>query len=103
MKEVPECTADGNVLVSEWKLRKLLPPEVRHTSNYYKTMCAYIVCVQMKLHQSKYNRFKGKFLLKQLKQEVDSLRLGSRSRRIALDKYNVYKEECNVTNTVSDS
>ena len=87
LKEVPECTVDGNVLVSDWKLRRLLPPEVRRMSNYYKTMCACIVCVQMKLHQSTYNRFKGK-LLKQLKQEVDSLRLGSRSRRIALDKYN---------------
>ena len=87
LKEVPECTVDGNILVSDWKLRKLLPPEVRRMSNYCKTMCACTVCVQMKLHQSTYNRFKGK-LLKQLKEEVDSLRLGSRSTRIALDKYN---------------
>ena len=84
---MPECTVDGNVLVSDWKLRKLLSPEVRHMSNYFKTMCVSIVCVQTKLHQSTYNRFKGK-LLKQVKQEVDSLILGSRSRRIALDKYN---------------
>ena len=46
--EVPECTMDGNVLVSDWKFRKLLPPEVRYMSNYYKTMCACIVCVQIK-------------------------------------------------------
>ena len=70
-------------------------------SNDYKTMCVCIVCVQMKLHQSTYNRFKGK-LLKQLKQEVDSRRLGSRSRRLALDKYNKYKEECNSTNSFSE-
>ena len=70
--------------------------------NYYKTMCAFIVCVQMKLHQSTCNSFKGK-LLKQLKQEVDSLRLGSRSRRTALDTYNKYKEQSNVSNTVSDA
>ena len=70
-------------------------------SNYYKTTCACIVCVQMKLHQSTYNRFEGK-LLKQLKEEVDSERLGSRSRRIALDKYNEYKEISNISNTVSD-
>ena len=56
----------------------------------------------MKLHQSTHNRFKGK-LLKQLKEEVDSLRLGSRSRRIALDKYNKYKEESNTTYTVSEA
>ena len=79
-----------------------LPPEVRRMSNYYKAMCACIVCVQMKLHQSTYNRFKGK-LLKQLKEEVDSLRLGSRSRRISLDKYHKYKEESNTTNTVNDA
>ena len=102
LKEVPECTVDDNVLVSDWKLRKLLPPEVRRMSNYYKTMCACIVCVQMKLHKSTYNRFKGK-LLKQLKQEMDGLRLGSRSRRIALDKYNKYKEETKTSNTVSDA
>ena len=72
-------------------------------SNYYKrTICACIVCVQIKLHQSTYNRFKGK-LLQQLKQEVDGLRLGSRSRRIALDKNNKYKEECNAQNTVIDA
>ena len=27
LKEVPECTVYGNVLVSDWTLRKLLPPE----------------------------------------------------------------------------
>ena len=93
---------DGDVLVCDWKLRKLLPAEVRHMSNYYKTMCACIVCVQMILHHSTYNRFEGK-LLKQLKQEVDALRLGSRGRRIVLDKYNKYKEESIATNIVSDS
>ena len=67
LKDIPECTTvDGNVLVSDWKLRKLLPPEVRHMSNYYKTMCACIVCVQMRLHQSTYNRFKGKLLKQQV-------------------------------------
>ena len=40
LKEVPDCTVDGNVLVRDWKLRKLLPPEVRRMCNYYKTICA---------------------------------------------------------------
>ena len=62
LKEVPGCTVDGNsLLVSDWTLRKLLPPEVRRMSNYCKTSMSAccVVCVQMKLHQSTYNRFKG--------------------------------------------
>ena len=74
-----------------------------NNNDNFPTIYGCIVCVQMKLYQSTYNRSKGK-LLKQLKQEVDSLRLGSRSRRIAfLDKYNKYKEESNTSNTVSDA
>ena len=76
LKEVPECCVDGNMLVSDWKLRKLLPPEVWQMSNYYKTQCACIVCVWMKLYHTN-NSLKAK-LLQQLKQEVDGLTLGSR-------------------------
>ena len=92
--DVPECTrADGSILVSDWQLRKILPPEVRRMSNYYKVMCACITCVQMKMHQETYNRFKSK-LLKKMRLSVESSGLGTRARKQNVEFYKRYENQC---------
>ena len=76
---VPSCKKNGKPLLSDTKLRMILPREVRRMTLHCKTMCACIICVQMNLCQSSHNRFKCR-LLKQMKEEMDSVRAGVRSR-----------------------
>ena len=110
LKKFPQCKPTGyagvinddDVLLSDWKLRRLLPPELRRMSNYYKTMCACIVCVQMKLHQATYKRFHTK-KLKEMKEEVDAMVLGTRSRMAALKRYNQHKDQCDQVKTIRDA
>mmetsp|Transcript_49984 Transcript_49984/g.50829 ORF Transcript_49984/g.50829 Transcript_49984/m.50829 type:complete len:132 (-) Transcript_49984:258-653(-) len=40
VKEPEVRDANGNVLVSDWKLRDLMPPEVRRPSKEHKQMCS---------------------------------------------------------------
>ena len=76
---VPSCKKNGKPLISDTKLRMILPKEVRRMTSHHKTMCACIVCVQMRLCQESHNRFKCR-LLKKMNDEINSVRTGVRSR-----------------------
>jgi hypothetical protein len=54
---VRDCS--GNILISDTKLRSMLPKHLRMMSDRYKIMCGCESCIQMyNLHQS-YNHFIG--------------------------------------------
>ena len=40
--------SNGEVLVSDWKLRQIMPPEIRRMANKYKEMCSCITVLTMK-------------------------------------------------------
>ena len=40
IKNVPACTKNGRVLISDTNLRAILPPQVKPMSNRYKEMCS---------------------------------------------------------------
>ena len=42
-------------------------------------------------------------VIEQIEKQVDALQMGTRSRRAALEEYNNYKEECTLSNTVSEA
>ena len=71
-------------------------------SLYYKTMCACIVCVQMKLYQTSYNRFKCR-LLKQMNEEINSVRAGVRSRVPLIEAMEQYKNQSNFKETTKEA
>ncbi|OEU19451.1 hypothetical protein FRACYDRAFT_235505 [Fragilariopsis cylindrus CCMP1102] len=48
---------NGNILISDTKLRELLPPHLRMMSDRYKIMCGCEPCIQMINLQQSYNRF----------------------------------------------
>ena len=100
--KVPSCTKNGKPLLSDWKLRMILPKEVRRMTAYHKTMCACIVCVQMRLHQTSHNRFKCR-LLKQMKDEINSVRAGVRSRVPLMEAMEECKNQSNFKETIKEA
>ncbi|OEU07188.1 hypothetical protein FRACYDRAFT_251490 [Fragilariopsis cylindrus CCMP1102] len=48
---------NGKILISDTKLRELLPPHLRMMSDRYKIMCGCEPCIQMINLQQSYNRF----------------------------------------------
>ena len=55
LASVRDCA--GNILISDTKLRELLPPHLRMMSDRYKIMCGCEPCIQMINLQQSYNRF----------------------------------------------
>ena len=70
-------------------------------TSHCKTMCACIICVQMRLHQSSCNQFKCR-LLKQMK-EIDSVRAGVRSRVPLLEAVEQCKNQSNFKETIKEA
>jgi hypothetical protein len=72
------CDCRGNVLISDTKLRSMLPKHLRMMSDWYKIMCGCENCIQMYNLQSSYNRFIG-YRINDLKDKLS--RLNPRTRR----------------------
>ena len=69
--DVPECTSsDGKVIVSDTKLRALIPPEVKRMAIRYNQMCGCLYCLLNYMYHKAYYRFK-KVVLKVLKQQLE--------------------------------
>jgi hypothetical protein len=67
---VRDCS--GNILISDTKLRLMLPKHLRMMSDRYKIMCGCEDCIHMyNLHQS-YNRFIG-YRINELKNKLSEL------------------------------
>ncbi|OEU12086.1 hypothetical protein FRACYDRAFT_244336 [Fragilariopsis cylindrus CCMP1102] len=64
LASVRDCA--GNILISDTKLRAMLPPHLRMMSDRYKIMCGCETCIQMYNLQQSYNRFIG-YRIKELK------------------------------------
>ena len=55
---VEAIDSTGKVMVSDTKLRQILPKELRYMSNRYKLMCGCIDCLKIQYYQSDYNQYK---------------------------------------------
>ncbi|OEU18324.1 hypothetical protein FRACYDRAFT_236601 [Fragilariopsis cylindrus CCMP1102] len=64
LASVRDCA--GNILISDTKLREMLPPHLRMMSDRYKIMCGCETCIQMYNLQQSYNRFIS-YRIKELK------------------------------------
>jgi hypothetical protein len=87
MKGVRDC--EGNILISDTKLRSLLPPHLRMMSDRYKIMCSCENCIQMHNVHHSYNRFIC-HRIKDLKDKFDEHNLRTRNGReaeLALNNY----------------
>jgi hypothetical protein len=87
MEGVQDC--EGNILISDTKLRSLLPPHVRMMSDRYKIMKVCENCIQMHNVHHSYNRFIC-HRIKDLKDKFDEHNPRTRNRReaeLALNNY----------------
>ena len=57
-------------LVSDTKLRQILPKELRYMSNRYKLMCGCIDCLKIQYYHSDYNQYK-KLLMNNMQHKID--------------------------------
>ena len=71
-------------------------------TSHCKTMCACIICVQMKLHQSSCNRFKCR-LLKQMNEESNSVRAGVGSRVPLMKAMEQCENQSNFKETIKEA
>ena len=93
IEQLPEATdAEGNVLISDTKLRQIMPPEVKRMSNRYKVMCGCIDCLSIQYYQSDYNRFKNS-LMKKMVDDRDNAPLRSDERSLARARLAIYENE----------
>ena len=63
----------GNPVISDTKLREILPPEVKRTADRYKQICACQLCVLIGYYHSGLKRYRL-FLKNKLKENRDQLR-----------------------------
>ena len=93
LEQLPEVKdAEGNVLISDTKLRQIMPPEVKRMSNRYKVMCGCIDCLHIQYYQSDYNRFKNS-LMKKMVDDRDKAPLRSTERSLAAARVVIYENE----------
>ena len=90
LKNARDC--NGNPLISDNKLRLLLPPHLRMMSDRYKIMCGCETCTQMYNLHSSYNRYVHR-LVKKLENKVSNLPIRSRSRTQAQSNLEAYTDK----------
>ena len=90
------------MLVSDWKLRKLLPPEVRHRSNSYKTMCLCLHCL-CPYESASYKPQSQSQVVEAVEAGGGCFETRIKNRKITFDKYHEYKDKSNASKTVSDA
>ena len=92
--DVPECTSsDGKVIVSDTKLRALIPPEVKSMTLRYKQMCGCLDCLSIDMYHEAYHRFK-RVVLKVLKQQLEDCPRGGATRRRLVRQIQEYDHHC---------
>ena len=93
---LPGCRDEfGNILISDWKLREMLPPHLRPMSDRYKIMCGCEYCIQMyNVHQN-YNQYIN-CLIKKMENKIPKTRPNTRDRRDAKDRLHNYKSKVQV-------
>ena len=90
--DLPEARdSDGKALVSDTKLRQILPKELRLMSDRYKIMCACLQCLKIQYMQNDYNQYK-KLLLKSMENKRDLLCPGTRQWSQQNAKHVLYKK-----------
>ena len=93
VREIPEATdPDGNVLISDTKLRQILPPELKRMTNRYKKTCGCVDCLSIQYYQSAYNRYK-KILMNKLVNEREEKSLGSTERLRCTEAVALYENQ----------
>ncbi|OEU12948.1 hypothetical protein FRACYDRAFT_243200 [Fragilariopsis cylindrus CCMP1102] len=83
---------NGNILISDTKLRELLPPHLRMMSDRYKIMCGCEPCIQMINLQQSYNRFIC-YRIKDFKEQRDGFNPRTRSYLAADEILKNYQEK----------
>ena len=78
LEQVPEASKDGVPLVSDTKLREMMPPQVKKMTERYKEICGCSDCVSIGYLHSDNNIFTSTFIT-DLKNKRDSHLPGSRS------------------------
>ena len=100
--DVPECTSsDGKVIVSDTKLRALIPPEVNRMTLRYKQMCGCLDCLSIDMYHEAYYRFK-RVVLKVLKQQLDDSPRGGPTRRKLVRQVQQYELHCQIKTKVKE-
>ena len=103
LKNLPEARdSDGKALVSDTKLRQILPKELRLMSERYKIMCACLQCLKIQYLQNDYNQYK-KLLLKSMENKRDLLCPGTRQWSQQNAKHVLYKNEIRIDPRPSDA
>jgi hypothetical protein len=87
---VRDCS--GNILISDTKLRSMLPKHLRMMSDRYKIMCGCENCIQMYNLHSSYNRFIG-YRIKDLEDKLSKLNPRTRNGKEAQLELNNYRNK----------
>ena len=90
--QLPEASKDGIPLISDTKLREMMPPQVKKMTDQYKEMCGCTDCVSIGYFHSDNNTFVCLFANK-LKKKRDCFLPGSRSWSNANKKLTAFLDE----------
>ena len=97
IRGVPQCTtANSRVVLSETKLRQMMPAKIGKMSERYKEMGVCIICLLMKMYQESYNQFES-IGAGWLKKKDNEQPLGSPEQRKMTSNIRSYKTEANGT------
>ena len=91
--ELPEASKDGVPLISDTKLRQMMPPQVKKMTDRYKEMCGCTDCVSVGYFHRDNNTYTTFFGLN-LKKTRDQFLPGSRSWTHANEKLTAFLDEC---------
>ena len=93
IEQLPEASKDGIPLVSDAKLRQMIPPQLKKMTERYKQMCGCSDCVSVGYCHQDNNSYISLFGTN-LQQKRDSFLPGSRSWTNANEKLTAFLDEC---------
>ena len=93
IEQLPEASKDGIPLISDSKLREMIPPQVKKMTDRYKQMCGCTDCVSIGYYHRDNNKYTSLFET-ELKKTRDSFLPGSRSWTHANEKLTTFVDEC---------
>ena len=91
--QLPEASEDGVPLISDTKLRQMMPRQVKKMTDRYKEMCGCTDCVSVGYFHRDNNAYTTLFGTN-LKKTRDSFLPGSRSWTHANEKLTAFLDEC---------
>ena len=92
IKQLPEASKDGIPLISDTKLREMMPPQVKKMTDQYKKMCGFTDCVSIGHLHGDNNTF-VRLYSTNLQKKRDSYLPGSRSWTHANEKLTEFLDE----------